>query len=74
MEFAMRSENHHQVIICTTDAKRIAVLDVETKPGDYWNEHCAVVLGKWLFDNPGHRLLSNHVANGNMTVWVKQLH
>ena len=70
----MRNENLHQVIVCTTEAKRLAVMDVETKPTDRWVEHCAVVLGKWLFDNPGHRLLDNHVANGNMTVWVSKLH
>lgn len=70
----MRNNNLHQVIISTTDAKRLAVLDVETKPQDNWVEHCAVVFGKWMLDNPGHKTLSSHVSNGNLHTWVTTLH
>ena len=69
----MRNENLHQVIVCTTEAKRLAVMDVETKPGDRWNEHCAVVFGKWILENREYKALSAHASNGNFTVWVTRL-
>ena len=68
----MRNENLHRVVVCNRSAQRLAVLDVETKPTDNWVEHCSVVFGKWMLDNPGHEMLQSHVANGAMTVWVKQ--
>ena len=70
----MRNENQHHVVVCTTDARRLAVLDFETKPGDRWNEHGAVVFGKWMIDNPGHRLLDARFENGRMITWVELLH
>lgn len=70
----MDRNNFHQVIVCTADAKRLAVLDVETKPQDNWVEHCAVVFGKWMLDNPSHKILSSHISNGNFHTWVTPLH
>lgn len=64
----------HQLIVCTTDAKRLAVVDVPTKPSDRWVDHCAVVFGKWLLDHPGHRVMDARPANGNFVVWVAPLH
>lgn len=58
----------HQTIICSPDAKRLAVIDVEQQ--ESWVEHCAVAFGRWMLDNPGHKLLSSHVAHSDLTCWV----
>ena len=65
----------HKVIVCSTESKRLDVLDVSMTVKqlctENWGDHAHVVAGKWLFDNPSKELKSSHLANGNLYIWVE---
>ena len=60
----------HQAIICTTDAVRIKVIDVEEHHGQGWVDCCRAAAFKYMRMND-LRLIASLPANGNMTFWVE---
>lgn len=65
----MRNENLHQVVICNTQAKRLAVIDFETPVGEDWGAQAKSIAFAWMSDHDEPHL-QHHFANGVMTVWV----
>ena len=58
----------HDVIVCTKDAKRLAVVPFDHY-GDWVSEAKDIALG--IIGNSTFSFLQWHVGNGDLTVWVE---